>query len=101
MKKIKYFNNPTQLMFVNPDAPEDERIWSAGIGFRDSVIWSSCGKVFNISEVCARAEKEGCIHAIYEYASWIDLTEEIVGGMAPNGLEKNPNGRGYVETCRS
>lgn len=101
MMKIKYFITPKQIMFVNPDAPEDERIWSAGIGFKDSVIWSSCGKVFNISEVYARGIKEGCLHAIYEYGSWIDITEEIMGGMTPYGLEKNPNGRGYVETCRN
>lgn len=99
MERIKYFNTPTQLMFVNPDAPKGHSPWSAGIGFRDSVIWSCCGKEFKIYEIHRKAKELNCSQSFYCYKCWIDLTNEIAGGVYPQGLEQSKNGKGIVETC--
>ena len=56
---LKYFEKPTQVMFVNPDAPEG-KCWSVGIAYKDEVIWCLNSWVFTISEVYMAAQKRNC-----------------------------------------
>ena len=79
-----YFNNPTQVVFADPDNPG---VWISGIAYRDEIICGCCGGIFNIGDVIDMAREDGVHCAIYEYHEWNDLTDSVVGGMLPEGLE--------------
>ena len=81
---MNYYERPTQVVFVDPENPGD---WLNGIAFRDVIICSCCGGTFEIDEVIDVAKEDGVINPIYPYADWNDLTDSVVGGMLPEGLE--------------
>ena len=81
---MNYYERPTQVVFADPESPGD---WLNGIAFRDVIICSCCGGTFEIDEVINVAKEDGVINPIYPYADWNDLTDSVVGGMLPEGLE--------------
>ena len=81
---MKCYERPTQVVFADPENPGD---WLSGIAFQDSIICSCCGGVFEIEDVIRQATEDGVINPIYEYGTWNDLTDDIVGGALPEGLE--------------
>ena len=83
-----YFDRPTQVVFADPDNPGD---WLVGIAYRDEIICGCCGGVFNTDDVIEMATEDGIHCAIYEYPEWNDITDEIVGGELPKGLDRNEN----------
>ena len=91
-----YFDEPTQVVFVDPDNPGE---WLAGIAYRDEVICGCCGGVFNIDDVIEMATEDGVHCAIYEYPEWNDIADEIVGGELPSGLFRDSDNK-IVETCK-
>ena len=88
-----YFDRPTQVVFADPDNPGD---WLNGIAYHDEIICGCCGGVFDIDDVVEMAQDIGRKCAIYEYFEWNDLSDEIVGGELPEGLEYSEDG--IVET---
>ena len=87
-----YFNNPTQVIFADPENPGE---WLCGIAYRDVIICSCCGGVFDIDEVIEMVRKDGVNCAIHVYPEWVDITDEIVGGELPETLDRNENGEIY------
>ena len=81
---MKFYERPKQVVFADPENPGD---WLNGIAFRDVIICSCCGGVFEIDEVINVALEDGVINPIYAYEDWNDLTDSVVGGMLPEGLE--------------
>ena len=79
-----YFESPTQVVFADPENTGD---WLAGIAFKDVIICSCCGGVFEIDEVITQAKEDGVINPIHAYHDWNDITDEIVGSGLPEGLE--------------
>ena len=99
MEKRYYFDRPKQVVFADPENPGD---WLCGIAYRDEVICSCCGGVFEIDEVVKTAAEDGVVNPFYLYEDWSDLTDDICGGVLPEGLqfsdsEENP---GIVETVK-
>ena len=95
---MNYFEKPTQVIFADPENPGD---WLAGIAYLDDIICSCCGGVFSIEEVIEIAKADGVVNPIYAYADWSDLTDDIYGGVLPEGLEyaKSEDGQKIVETA--
>jgi hypothetical protein len=89
-----YFNNPTQVMFSDPESP-GQRQWLCGIAYRDVIICSCCGGVFHIDEVIEMAREDGVNCAIHAYPEWVDITDEIVGDGLPETLDRNEDGEIY------
>ena len=81
---MRFYERPVQVVFADPENPGD---WLNGIAFRDVIICSCCGGIFEIDEVINVAKEDGVINPIYPYADWNDLTDSVVGGMLPEGLE--------------
>ena len=90
--KRTYFNNPTQVMFADPENPGE---WLCGIAYRDVIICSCCGGIFHINEVIEMAHEDSVNCAIHVYPEWVDITDEIVGGELPETLDRNENGEIY------
>ena len=86
MEIRNYFERPKQVVFADPDNPGQ---WLVGIAFRDEIICSCCGGVFEIADVCQMAEEDGVKTPIYIYEDWTDITDEIAGDALPVGLEYN------------
>ena len=80
MEKIKYFDKPTQVMFVKEDGE-----WEAGIAYCDEIICSCCGCVLLIEEIYADCPKN-IKNPIRPYSKWVNLSEDIIGGELPTGL---------------
>ena len=87
-----YYEKPTQVVFVDPDAPGE---WIVGIAYCDEIICGCCGGVFSIEDVIEMAQESGVKNAIHEYADWLDIANEISGGELPEGLDKNESGEIY------
>ena len=98
MIPMKFYEKPKQVIFADPENPGD---WLAGIAFHDSIICSCCGGVFEIEDVIAQAKADGVINPIYAYEDWSDLTDDIYGGVLPEGLEHSgdENGPAIVESA--
>ena len=98
MEKRYYFDKPKQVVFADPENPGD---WLCGIAYRDEVICSCCGGVFEIDEVVKMAAEDGVINPFYSYEDWSDLTDDLFGGILPEGLEyaKKEDGTVIVETA--
>ena len=79
-----YFEKPTQVVFADST---NAGAWMNGIAYGDEIICACCGGIYSIEEVIEIARENGVKKAIYEYDSWVDLTEEIYGGEMPEGLE--------------
>ena len=85
-----FFERPTQVMF--PDFDNfDELNWLCGIAYKDVIICSCCGGVFEIADVMDCAKECGFKQAIYPFGSWVNLYEEISGNTLPEGLTVNEN----------
>ena len=84
-----YFDEPTQVMFADPDNCGK---WLAGIAYKDEIICACCGGVFNIEDVIDMAGEDGIVNPIYSYNDWLDISSEICGGEMPEGLEVTDNG---------
>lgn len=89
MKEL-FFETPTQVMF--PDFDNCDNLnWLNGIAYKDVIICSCCGGVFEIADVMDCAEQCGFKNAIYPYETWVNLYDEIVGNGLPEGLTLNEN----------
>ena len=75
-----YFENPTQVIFEDPDNPGE---WLKGIAYRDEVICACCGGAFEIDDIEQSKTGE---KGIYTYFYWEDLSDAIYGGELPEGL---------------
>ena len=71
LMNLKYFEKPTQVIFVNPDAPED-KCWSVGIAYKDEVIWDFNSWVFSMIEIYTVAQQRNCKNYIYPYSSILE-----------------------------
>ena len=90
---MKFYEKPKQIIFADPENPGD---WLAGIAFHDCIICSCCGGVFEIEDVVKQAEEDGVVNPIYEYEHWSDLTDDIFGGVLPEGLEYTDTEEGQM-----
>ncbi len=90
---MKFYEKPKQVIFADPENPGD---WLAGIAFHDSIICSCCGGVFEIEDVVKQAKEDGVVNPIYEYEDWSDLTDDIFGGVLPEGLEYTDTEEGQM-----
>ena len=68
---LPYFNEPHQVLFLDPDANE----YLAGIAYRNEVICACCGGVFEISELYEFAPAGS--EPIKVYGSWIEFGDSI------------------------
>ena len=95
---MKFYEKPKQVMFADPENPGD---WLVGIAFHDSIICSCCGGVFEIEDVIQMAKEDAVVNPIYEYEDWSDLTDDIYGGVLPEGLEHSNKdvGPAFIETA--
>ena len=90
---MKFYEKPKQVIFADPENPGD---WLAGIAFHDCIICSCCGGVFEIEDVVKQAKEDGVVNPIYEYEDWSDLTDDIFGGILPEGLEYTDTEEGQM-----
>ena len=90
---MKFYEKPKQVIFADPENPGD---WLAGIAFHDCIICSCCGGVFEIEDVVKQAKEDGVVNPIYEYEDWSDLTDDIFGGVLPEGLEYTDTEEGQM-----
>ena len=90
---MKFYEKPKQVVFADPENPGD---WLAGIAFHDCIICSCCGGVFEIEDVVKQAKEDGVVNPIYEYEYWSDLTDDIFGGVLPEGLEYTDTEEGQM-----
>ena len=81
-----YFERPEQVMFADPENPGE---WLVGIALHHNIICGCCGGLFDIDEVIELAHEDGRKQAIYPFAEWVDITDEIVGDCLPEGLDCN------------
>ena len=84
----KAYDSPTQVMFYD----FNESQWVSGIAYGDEVICGCCGSVFSLEEIHAEAAEDGLESGVYAYSNWIDISEEIMGGELPDGLDFDKNG---------
>ena len=91
MKNV-YFNAPKQVMFALLEV-DGNLEWYAGIAYKDEVICSCCGSVFEIKELVENAEAFGLKEAIYPYEDWISFADAITDdySVLPNGLDMTDN----------
>ena len=90
---MKFYEKSKQVVFADPENPGD---WLAGIAFHDCIICSCCGGVFEIEDVVKQAKEDGVVNPIYEYEDWSDLTDDIFGGILPEGLEYTDTEEGQM-----
>ena len=71
-EKIKYFNSPTQVRFIDPFETEltGEARWLGGIAYGDEVICGECGSVIELNEI-----------EDLEVLKWVSISDEILGGL--------------------
>lgn len=76
-----FYDIPTQVLF------HDVYGWNAGIAFEDKVICACCGSIFTIDDLLEYLS-EGVTNPIYEYKTWISVTNDITGDFTelPKGL---------------
>jgi len=82
MEQKKYFYVPTQVMFFDPDSDGN---WIAGIAYKDEIICGCCGGIFEISELYEMFAPDDT-QLIYEFADWLDISDEIKGGELPENF---------------
>ena len=82
-----YYDRPPQVMFADSDE------WNSGIAYGEEIICSCCGGIYEIDEVISLGIEAGIKCPIYEYSSWVDLTDCVVGGELPVGLTTNESGK--------
>lgn len=80
---MKYFDVPTQVFWKNPDFGETDSIYDseteyfAGIAYKDEIICACCGAIIHVDEV----------PEILEFSHWVNIAEEISGGITPEQLK--------------
>ena len=84
MDKNTRFDVPTQVLFVDEDG-----VWRGGIAYHDEIICGCCGGVYEIDEVIEIAP-EYVQQPIHKYEYWIDISDEIRGGEAPESFIMEP-----------
>lgn len=78
-----YFEVPTQVVFVDPDA---EGNWLSGIAYRNEIICGCCGGVFEIEDVIDAAQADNLKCGIYAYGDWNNISDDIISDELPEGL---------------
>ncbi len=76
-----YYYEPKQVVFADPDCPGS---WLIGIAYKDEVICACCGGTFEIEDIIENFE--GDCDPIWDYEMWNDLSDEIKGGVFPEGF---------------
>lgn len=69
-----YFETPTQVKFWDAKGGH----YTAGIAYKDEIIYGRCGDVFEIEEITKDAKNDGVV-PIIPYEFWVDLVSEISG----------------------
>lgn len=93
-----YYEDPTQVMFYEAEP----NTWSWGIAYLDDIICACCGAALHITEIIDEfndyAKENGVkiSKPIYEYSSWIDLSEPLYGGELPEELDCDGD-NGFME----
>lgn len=83
MKK-NYYETPTQVFWKNPDFGDTDSIYDSeteyfvGIAYKDEIICACCGGTIHVDEV----------PEILEFDDWVNLAEEIAGGIPPEQLKE-------------
>ena len=81
---MKYFDVPTQVFWKNPDFGDTDSIYDSeteyfvGIAYKDEIICACYGAIIHVDEV----------PEILEFKSWVNIAEEITGGMTPEDLRE-------------
>ena len=79
---MKYFDVPTQVFWKNPDFGDTDSIYDSeteyfvGIAYKDEIICACCGGIIHVDEV----------PEILEFSHWVNIAEEISGGITPEQL---------------
>ena len=80
----KYFDVPTQVFWKNPDFGDTDSIYVseteyfAGIAYKDEIICACCGGIIHVDKV----------PEILEFSHWVNIAEEISGGITPEQLKE-------------
>lgn len=80
---MKYFDVPTQVFWKNPDFGDTDSIYDSeteyfvGIAYKDEIICACCGGIIHVDEV----------PEILEFSHWVNIAEEISGGITPEQLK--------------
>lgn len=71
-EKIKYFDRPTQVKFVDPFETEQtgEKRWLGGIAYGAEVICGECGSIIELDEI-----------EDLEVLEWVSISDEILGDL--------------------
>lgn len=69
--KPAYFNDPTQVAFIESDEIVDEPQWIGGIAFQSYIICGECGGVIDLKDV-----------EDIRVMPWISISEDILGDEA-------------------
>ena len=83
MKK-NYYDTPKQVFWKNPDFGDTDSIYDSeteyfvGIAYKDEIICACCGGTIHVDEV----------PEILEFNEWLNISEEIAGGMTPEELKE-------------
>jgi hypothetical protein len=64
----KYFDTPTQVIFLEKNDYTDEPRKIGGIAFREEIICGECGGIIPIEDI-----------EEIEILPWVDISEEIIG----------------------
>lgn len=81
---MKYFDVPTQVFWKNPDFGDTDSIYDSeteyfvGIAYKDEIICACCGGIIHVDEV----------PEILEFSHWVNIAEEISGGITPEQLKE-------------
>ena len=74
----KYFDEPKQVVFADPD---NEGAWLIGIAYKNEIICACCGSIFEIEDVVNSVEDPE--KAIFPYLYWKELDNEIKDDRDP------------------
>ena len=81
---MKYFDVPTQVFWKNPDFGDTDSIYDSeteyfvGIAYKDEIICACCGGIIHVDKV----------PEILEFSQWVNIAEEISGGITPEQLKE-------------
>lgn len=82
----KYFEKPTQVVFMDPNSACNHVKWRGGIAYEDKIICGCCGNILDIAILVDMAF-EFDYDTIYEYHEWLNIEEAVIGGDLPDGLK--------------
>ena len=81
--RCREFNKPTQVMYWDVDGTH----WVGGIAYGTEIICGCCGGIIDIDEVYEFAPEE-VTNPIVIFQDWINLSEEIIGGVLDEILDE-------------